>query len=155
MFGPGYEAVSPEARGPMARRRTLNYKELRDHYDAAERRKQEEEGAEGEEEDLDEDEEEEGGAEASDEDEGGDEEDEEAPKKKRKAPVKEAKPKRVRTPKQVRQRVVWVVFNNSHQRVQSFEYARKREAEEYAAKLQAEKKSTFFIQPVKEPIEEK
>ena len=30
---------------------------------------------------------------------------------------------------------VWVVFNNSNQRVQSFEYSRKKEAEEYAAIL--------------------
>jgi hypothetical protein len=142
----------------MARRRTLNHKELRADYEAAERRKQE--GEEGEEEEL-EDEEDEDEEEASDEEEGeaGDE-DEEAPapaKKpaKKKAAPKEPKPKRVRTPKVVRQKVVWVVFNNSNQKVASYDYPRKKEAEEHAAKLSAEKKSTFFVQPVKENMEDK
>ena len=142
----------------MARRRTLNHKELRADYEAAERRKQE--GEEGEEEEL-EDEEDEDEEEASDEEEGeaGDE-DEEAPapaKKpaKKKAAPKEPKPKRVRTPKVVRQKVVWVVFNNSNQKVASFDYPKKKEAEEHAAKLSADKKSTFFVQPIKEPMDEK
>ena len=137
----------------MARRRTLNYKELRAEHDAAERRKQEEEEVEeGDEEEAEDDE-----AEAGDEAEEGDEEeaeDEEVPVKKKKV-VKEPKPKRTRTPKQVRQKVVWVVFNNSNQKVQTFEYPRKKEADEYAAKMAAEKKSTFFVQPVKEPMEDK
>ena len=140
----------------MARRRTLNHKELRADYEAAERRKQEGEEAEDEELDEDEDEDEE---EASDEEEGeaGDEE-EEAPAKKpakKKAAPKEPKPKRVRTPKVVRQKVVWAVFNNSNQRVASFDYPKKKEAEDHAAKLSADKKQTFFVQPVKEPMEEK
>jgi hypothetical protein len=142
----------------MARRRTLNHKELRADFDAAERRKQEGEEAEGEELEDEEDEDEE---EASDE-EGGEagDEDEEAPapaKKpaKKKAAPKEPKPKRVRTPKVVRQKVVWVVFNNSNQKVASFDYPKKREAEEHAAKLRADKKSTFFVQPVKENMDEK
>jgi hypothetical protein len=140
----------------MARRRTLNHKELRADYEAAERRKQEEGGAEDEELDEDEDEDEE---EASDEGEGeGGDEDEEAPAKKpakKKAAPKEPKPKRVRTPKVVRQKVVWVVFNNSNQKVASFDYPKKKEAEEHAAKLSADKKQTFFVQPVKENMEEK
>ncbi len=142
----------------MARRRTLNHKELRADYEAAERRKQEGEEAEDDEVEEDEDEDEE---EASDEEEGeaGDE-DEEAPapaKKpaKKKAAPKEPKPKRVRTPKVVRQKVVWAVFNNSNQRVASFDYPKKKEAEDHAAKLSADKKQTFFVQPVKEPMEEK
>jgi hypothetical protein len=141
----------------MARRRTLNHKELRADFEAAERRKQDGEEAEDEElEDEDEDEEE-----ASDEEEGeGGDEEEEAPappKKpaKKKAAPKEPKPKRVRTPKVVRQKVVWVVFNNSNQKVASFDYPKKKEAEEHAAKLSADKKSTFFVQPVKEPMDEK
>lgn len=140
----------------MARRRTLNHKELRADYEAAERRKQEGEEAEDEELDEDEDEDEE---EASDEGEGeGGDEDEEAPAKKpakKKAAPKEPKPKRVRTPKVVRQKVVWVVFNNSNQKVASFDYPKKKEAEEHAAKLSADKKSTFFVQPIKEPMDEK
>jgi hypothetical protein len=140
----------------MARRRTLNHKELRADYEAAERRKQE--GEEGEDEELEEDEDEDE-EEASDEEEGeaGDEE-EEAPAKKpakKKAAPKEPKPKRVRTPKVVRQKVVWAVFNNSNQRVASFDYPKKKEAEDHAAKLSADKKQTFFVQPVKEPMEEK
>ncbi len=81
---------------------------------------------------------------------------EEAPKKKRKpAAPKEAKPKRTRTPKLVRQRVIWGVFNNSNARVQTFPYPQKQEADEYAKKMMADKGSTFFVQPIKEPIEEK
>ncbi len=140
----------------MARRRTLNHKELRADYEAAERRKQE--GEELEEEDLEE-EEDEDEEEAGDEEEGElGEEEEEAPAKKpakKKAPPKEPKPKRVRTPKVVRQKVVWVVFNNSNQKVASFDYPKKKEAEDHAAKLSADKKQTFFVQPVKEPMEEK
>ena len=62
---------------------------------------------------------------------------------------------RSRTPKVVRQKVVWAVFNNSNQRVASFDYPKKKEAEDHAAKLSADKKQTFFVQPVKEPMEEK
>jgi hypothetical protein len=137
-------------------RRILNRKDLRADYEAAERRKDEDEEVE-EEEEKDEDEEEE--AEASEE-EGGDEEgeDEEAPPKKKKKPApKEAKPRRSRAAKVVRQKVVWGVFNNSNQRVATFEYPKKKEAEDHAAKLKAESKTnqTYFIQPVKEPMEEK
>jgi hypothetical protein len=137
----------------MARRRTLNYKELRAEHDAAERRKQEEDEAEEGDEEEAEDEE----AEAGDEAEEGDEEeaeDEEVPVKKKKV-VKEPKPKRPRAAKVVRQKVVWVVFDNSNRRIQAFEYAREKEAREYAAKMQAEKKSTYFVQPIKEPMEDK
>jgi hypothetical protein len=140
----------------MARRRTLNHKELRADYEAAERRKQE--AGEGEDEELEDEDEDEDEEEASDEDEGeGGDEDDEAPAKKpkKKAAPKEAKPKRVRTPKVVRQKVVWAVFNNSNQRVASFDYPKKKEAEDHAAKLSADKKQTFFVQPVKEPMEEK
>ena len=49
-------------------------------------------------------------------------------------------------------RVVWGIFNNSHQCVATFEYPKRKEAEEHAAKLTADKKSTHFIQPVKEPM---
>ncbi len=141
----------------MAGRRILNRKDLRADYEAAERRKAEDEDVEDEEEgDEDEDE-----AEAeADEDEGdeSDEDEEEAPKpKKRKASSKEAKPKRSRSAKQVRMKVVWGVFNNSNQRVATFDYPKKQEAIEHAAKLQAAKNppQPFFVQPVKEPMEEK
>jgi hypothetical protein len=142
--------------------------ELRAEHEAFEARKREEEATE---EDEDEDEEgeedeDEEGEEAADEEEeaaGGDEEEgdeEEKPKKKKAKKVvvkKEPKPKRVRTPKHIRMRVVWGVFNNSNQRVQVFPYPQKTQADEYAAKMKSESKNnqTFFVQPVKEPIDEK
>jgi hypothetical protein len=134
-------------------RRILNRKDLRADYEAAEaRRKQDEDEVEGDEEEADDDDE------ALDEEAEGDEEaEEEAPvKKKRKvAAPKEPKPKRTRTPKQVRQRVVWVVFDNSSRPVQTFDYNKEKDARELAARLQSEKKSTYFVQPKKEPMEEK
>ncbi len=125
-------------------RRTLNHKALRADFEAAERKKQEATGGAADQ--TDEVEAEADGAEAG----------EAAPKKKRKpAAPKEPKPKRTRTPKVVRQRVVWGVFNNSNARVQTFPYPQKQEADDYAKKMMADKGATFFVQPVKEPIEEK
>jgi hypothetical protein len=122
-------------------RRTLNHKALRADFDAAERRK----GAKGDEEP-----DKEAGGEAAAEDA------EAAPKKKKKAAApKTPKPKRTRTPKVIRQRVVWGVFNNSNARVATYPYPQKKEADDHAAKLKADKGTTFFVQPVKEPIEEK
>jgi hypothetical protein len=146
-------------------RRILNRKDLRADFDAAERRKDEEETDEEEEESEDEDDEEEGDEEEegeADEDEEApgaeDEEEEEAPKPKKKkkapAPPKEKKT-RTRTPKVVRMRVVWGVFSNSHQCVATYEYPRKAEAEQHAARLTQDKRSTHFIQPVKEPFEDR
>src|SRR5207247_382904 len=84
------------------------------------------------------------------------EEEEEAPKKKPAKPAKPAKPKaRSRSAKVQRLKVVWGVFNNSNQRVATFEYPKRKEADEHAAKLTLDKKNTHFVQPVKEPIEEK
>jgi hypothetical protein len=132
----------------MARKRTINRIEKRADYEAYERRKQEDEDPEAEDEEDDDE------AEASDEaEEAEDEVEEEAPVRKKKPA--EPKPKRTRTPKQVRQKVVWAVFDNSSRRVQTFDYSRKKDAEEYAAKMQADKKSTYYVQPVKEPMEDK
>ena len=147
----------------MGRKRTLNYRELRsyDEEEGGERRKDEEEAEdEKEDEEEDEDEDEDEDEEAEDEEGEGDGDEEEVvvakPKKKKAAPPpKPAKPKRSRAAKIVRLRVVWGVFNNSNQRVATFEYPRKHEAEEHAAKLSTDKKQTFFVQPIKEPIEEK
>jgi hypothetical protein len=137
-------------------RRILNRKDLRADYEAAERRKQDddEDEVDEEEEETDESDEE---VEAEAEDEGGEAEvEEEAPKKKKKAP-KEPKPKRTRAAKQVRMKVVWGVFNNSNQCVARFDYPKRKEAEEHAAKLSAAKNppQPFFIQPLKEQMEEK
>jgi hypothetical protein len=147
-------------------RRILNRKDLRADFEAAERRKTDDEEVDEEEEeakdDDDEEEEEEGeaaegGEEPTEIDEDEDEEVEEAPKKKKK-PVKEVKPKpksRARAAKVVRMKVVWGVFNNSNQRVAVYEYPKRKEADDHAAKLTADKKSTHFVQPIKEAIEEK
>ena len=135
-------------------KRILNRKDLRADYDAAERRRAGEERGEDEEE-VETDEEEE---EAEAEEEAGDqeEEEEEAAPKKRKAPAKAAKPKtRTRTSKVARLKVVWGVFNNSNQRVATYEYPQRKQADEHAAKLMTDKRSTHFVQPVKEPFEVK
>ena len=114
-------------------RRILNRKDLRADFEAAERR-----GKEADEE-VDEEEEEEGESgeesrQAGDEDADGEEE--EKPRKKKK-PAKEPKAKtkpRTRTPKVTRMKVVWGVFNNSHQRVAVYDYPKRKEADDHAAK---------------------
>ncbi len=144
-------------------RRILNRKDLRADFEAAERRKQDDEDVDDEEEkdeDEDEDEEEaESEEEAGDEEEEGEEEEEAPPKKKKKVaapkPPKAAKPKRTRAAKVTRMKVVWGVFNNSNQRVAVYDYPKRKEADDHAARLTADKKSTHFVQPVKEPMEEK
>jgi hypothetical protein len=135
--------------------------EKRAEHEAYERRQaeDEEEHDEDEEEDEDEDEDEEeaaGDKEAGDEEAAGEEE--EAPPKKKKKPAakepKKAKP-RARAAKVTRMKLVWKVFNNSNQPVATYEYRQKKEAEEHAARLTTDKKSTHFVQPVKEAMEEK
>jgi hypothetical protein len=142
-------------------RRIVNRKEMRADYDAAERRKKEatsEEHEESEEEegeeDEDEDQEEEGDEERGEaESEPEDEEEEEPAPKKKKAP---AKPRtRSRVAKVPRMKAVWGVFNNSNARVAVFEYPKRKEAEDLAAKLRNDKKQTHFVQMVKEPMEDK
>jgi hypothetical protein len=137
----------------MAKGRIRNRLELRAQAEAAERRQQD--GDETEEEEEDEDDEAAGEQEPAEE--AADDEEEEVVKekpKKRKPAAKTSKP-RSRAAKVVRMKVVWGVFNNSNQRVAVFDYPKRKEADEHAAKLSADKKTTFFVQPVKEPIEEK
>ena|SRR5438132_12142362 len=135
-------------------RRILNRKDLRADYEAAERRKGEDEEVDEEaEQDEEEDEEagEEQAGEATDE-----EEEQEAPKKRKPAAVPKPKAKpRSRAAKITRVKVVWGVFNNSNQRVAVYPYPKRKEADEHAARLTADKKSTHYVQPVKEPMEEK
>jgi hypothetical protein len=169
------QAAFPKEISMAGKRRTLDRKALRDQGEAAERRKKDEVAEETEEEEEDEDEddddeegEEEGGEEAEaaddEEDEGGDEDDddEDRPRKKKK---KIAKPKpvkapkvtksRARTPKVVRMKIMWGVFSNSHQVIEEFDYPKKKDAEELAAKLTTDKKQghPFFLQPIKKPME--
>jgi len=136
-------------------RRTLDRRALRADNEAAERSKPEDEVEQAEEE-------EEGEASEADA-EGGepDEEEEEEkpkpkPKPKKKAPAKpRATKSRSRAAKITRMKVVWGVFSNSHQMVEEFDYSKRKDAEELAAKLTADKKSghPFFLQPVKKPME--
>ena len=83
----------------------------------------------------------------------GDEEAATAVKKKKKTTTKESKPRK-KAVKAVRRRVVWVVFDNSNKKIAQYDYTRKVEADEHAARLQTEKKQTYFVQPVKEEIPE-
>ena len=151
-------------------KRILNRKELRADFDAAEGRKEEEELEEDEEEgDEDEEEDEDEDEEASEDEEApgdeeelvGDEDDEDAPKKKKKKikPVKVpkvVKPRsRSRAAKIVRMRVVWGVFDNSNRCVATYDYPKRKEADEHATRLTTGPGKTHFVQPVKEPIEEK
>lgn len=133
-------------------RRTLNRKELRADHDAAERRKRDDEDELEEEEDEEEEADAENVGEEAETSELDDEDEEEAPKKRK--PAKEPKTRsRSRAAKVVRLKVVWGVFNNANQRVAVFDYPQRKEAEELAAKLKTDKKSTHFIQAVKEPID--
>jgi hypothetical protein len=147
-------------------RRIVNRKEKRAEVEAFESRKEEdEEEGDEEEEEGDEDEEEgdeeeaEAGGDEDEEAEPGDEDDDEdAPKKKKKVkPPPKVKPKakpRTRAVKITRMRVVWGVFNNSHQMVASYEYPKRSDADAHAVRLTTEKRNTHFVQPVKEPIVE-
>jgi hypothetical protein len=131
----------------------MDRRALRENFDAAERREEEEDRDDDEEENDEE-------PEAEDEGDGGDDDDdgEEKPVAKKK-PKKAAAPKttkpRSRSAKQVRQKVVWGVFDNSNKEVQTFPYPDRKAAEEFCAKLSAEKKGPFFIQAVRKPLEEK
>jgi hypothetical protein len=130
-------------------KRILNRKEMRADYEAAERRPQ---GEEAEEEDVESDEEEEEEEAEAEEEEPEEQPAEEAPKKRKRAAKSPATKSRSRAAKHVRQRVVWGVFNNSNQCVATYEYPKRQEAEQHAARLTADKKSTHFLQPVKEPM---
>jgi len=75
---------------------------------------------------------------------------------KKKAPAKKKAAGETKTRKKVakvvRKRYVWVVLDNSSKKVAQFEYTQKAEAEAYAEKMKAEKKMTYFVQPLKEEI---
>jgi hypothetical protein len=77
---------------------------------------------------------------------------------KKKAPKKPAGPKkpskRTRTAKEVRRRAVWVVFDNSNKPVGTFPYNKKHDAEVAMAKKMEEKKGTFFLNLIKEEMQE-
>ena len=144
-------------------RRILNRKDLRADFEAAERVKQDDDEEVEEEEAAEDEDEEEADEEAEEEapeveEAAEEEEEEEKPKKRKKKEPKEPKPKakpRSRAAKVVRMKVLWGVFNNSNQRVAVYDYPKRKDADDHAQRLTADKKSTHFVQPVKEPIEEK
>lgn len=134
--------------------------DLRRQAEAAEAREPEEDGREeAEEEEADE---EVAEAEAEAEEGEGDEESEgkkrKKPAAKKKAAPKAKKPaaKRVRTKAEVRQRAVWVVYDNSSKPVEKFPFNQKREAEALLVRKIQEKegKATFYLNLVKEEIKE-
>jgi hypothetical protein len=125
----------------MAKGRVRNRLELREQYDAAEAREKDRDESEENESEVEE------AAEAEA------EEGAAVKKKKKKAPT-EPKPKRSRAAKIVRQRVVWIVFDNAHKPIQTFEYPRRQEAVDLAARLATDKKATYFVQPVKEDLKD-
>ena len=93
----------------------------------------------------------------------GDEGDDEGVKKKKpakkKAPKKAAAPKkpatkRSRAAKEVRRKAVWKVFDNASKVIEIFPFNQKAEAEALLAKKIEEKKGTFYLNLVKEQIEE-
>jgi hypothetical protein len=62
--------------------------------------------------------------------------------------------KRVRTPKEVRLKAFWGVFNQSLRRVAIYEFNERKAADKKAAELTKSGKSPHFVQPVKEQIVE-
>jgi hypothetical protein len=89
--------------------------------------------------------------------------DDEGVKKKKPAKKKAAKKapaakkpatKRSRAAKEVRRKAVWIVYDNSSKKIETFPFNQKAEAEALLAKKIEEKKGTFYINLVKEAIDE-
>jgi hypothetical protein len=137
----------------MARKRTLNRKELRTDFDEAEAKPEDDDAEETEDEDEEADEEEDAEAEAEPDDEGGD--DEEAPKPVKKPKKKAAAPKRTRTPKVVAMKAIWVVYDNSSKELETFPYSQRAEAQTFLEQKNVDKKGACYLQLKKIPLEEK
>ncbi len=70
----------------------------------------------------------------------------------KKAPVK--RKSRAKTPKEVRLKAFWGVFNQSMKCITKFEYSERKYADKKAGELTATGKSPHFVQLIKEPVEE-
>jgi hypothetical protein len=70
----------------------------------------------------------------------------------KKAPAK--RKSRAKTPKEVRLKAFWAVYNQSMKPVVKFEYNERKYADKKAAELSANGKSPHFVQLLKEVIEE-
>jgi len=131
--------------------------DLRRQAEAVEGREAEEEVEEADEAEEEPDEEAEADEGEGGDDEGGKKKKKKIAVKKKAAPmVKKAATKRVRTAKEVRQRAVWVVFDNSSKEIGAFNFNQKKEAESFLEKKIQEKegKSTFYMNLVKREIKE-
>lgn len=132
--------------------------DLRRQAEAAEAKEGVEEKDEADEEEVEEEPEAEAESDEGDDEEGGKKKKKKAPAKKKAAPkVKKPATKRVRAQKEVRQRAIWVVFDNASKRVDTFAYNQKADAEALLAKKIQEKegKATFYLNLVKEEIKDK
>lgn len=70
----------------------------------------------------------------------------------KKAPAK--RKSRAKTPKEVRLKAFWGVFNQSLRRIARFEYNERKQADQKAADLSESQKTPHFVQLVKEVLEE-
>jgi hypothetical protein len=70
----------------------------------------------------------------------------------KKAPAK--RKSRAKTPKEVRLKAFWGVYNQSMKCITKFEYNEKKYADKKAAEMSASGKSPHFVQLLKEVIEE-
>lgn len=125
----------------MARKRTINRRELREEAEAVEHLEETEVEQDEELEDVD--------AESEEEE----DEDEEGAKPAKKKPAAKRK-SRAKTVKEVRLKAFWGVFNQSMKRVALFEYAERAGADKKAAELSESQKNPHFVQIVKEVIEQ-
>jgi hypothetical protein len=78
-------------------------------------------------------------------------------KKPKKAAADGTKPKAKRkpkTPKEVRLKAFWGVFNQAMKRVAIFEYSERKKADKKAEELSTNQKTPHFVQLVKEVIDE-
>jgi hypothetical protein len=133
------------SRGPtrMDKRReaeAVEAKEASDQEDEVEEEGEDDAGSEGDGEDG----------------EGGGKKKKAAKKKAPKKPAAAKKPatKRSRAAKEVRRRAVWIVYDNASKKIETFPFNQKADAEALLAKKIEEKKGTFYINLVKEPIVE-
>lgn len=70
---------------------------------------------------------------------------------------KKAAPKRKprsKTPKEIRLKAFWGVYNQSMKRVAMYEYSERKQADKKAQELTVSQKSPHFVQSVKEPVTE-
>ena len=73
---------------------------------------------------------------------------------KKKAAGKTKRKSRAKTPKEVRLKAFWGVFNQSMKRVSVFEYNQRKQADQKATELTTNQKTPYFVQLVKEVIQE-